>query len=83
MSTITLRRNVGMTCVWYHFKPYDILFPKIHEPPKVKFSTLQPLCGGWPHIILTCDNFISIGDHVFEKTKNNCYMFFSFCFSVA
>ena len=25
-----------MTCVWYHFKPYDILFPKIHEPPKVK-----------------------------------------------
>ena len=39
-----------MTCVWYHFKPYDILFPKMHEPPKVKFSTLQPLCGGWSHI---------------------------------
>ena len=38
-----------MTCVWYHFKPYDILFPKIHEPPKVKYSTLEPLCGGWSH----------------------------------
>ena len=39
-----------MTCVWYHIKPYEILFPKIHEPPKVKCLTLQPLCGGWSYI---------------------------------
>ena len=32
-----------MTCVWCHIKPYNILYPKIHETPKVKFSTLQPL----------------------------------------
>ena len=30
-----------MTCVWYHIKPYDILFPKIHEAPKVLFSSLH------------------------------------------
>ena len=39
----------SFSTVWYYLKPYDILFPKIYEPPNVKFSTLQPLCG-WSQI---------------------------------